>query len=407
MLLGLVTQLRNEMDIAKTFIEHIDALFDRVYLVDHQSVDGTSELLKHVVSQRPGWKYYSLDVKTKVQRPVANLLLHEAFSDGVDFLFFLDADEFIEVSSRDDLERRLAGWVDHSTVGSLKWKNCVSHHFSDKEFTFHTPLWAPSEESEFEKVIIPKKLYDEYGKAITVTNGNHRVFLPREKQIPSTPIGTLLHVPIRSFDQAVRKVILTVVAYRGYRKWGGENSFQYYDMLAKIARGRISEVDLRGYTLSFDKQNRETPQVTDDYLSNHGYQLTTFDQLNVATGGAIDFIAPQRAMGFERIIANALDHLESNIPDDVELTVKDGIIQIDEKALAARNLIEQNFINKRIMNLEFLLKAREQKIDELNAEISQNNEEIARYAASMSWRMTRPLRIVLGYLRNKMHVHKP
>ena len=73
MKLGLITQIRNEIDIISTFLNHVDSLFDCVFIIDHQSIDGTEEVLKEAVDQRPTWKYYYLDIKTRLQAEVANL----------------------------------------------------------------------------------------------------------------------------------------------------------------------------------------------------------------------------------------------------------------------------------------------------------------------------------------------
>jgi len=41
MKLAVAALIRNEIDIIGTFLQHIDALFDHVVLMDHGSIDGT------------------------------------------------------------------------------------------------------------------------------------------------------------------------------------------------------------------------------------------------------------------------------------------------------------------------------------------------------------------------------
>ncbi len=410
MLLGLITQVRNEMDIIKPFINHIDALFDRVYLIDHQSVDGTRELLKQTVEQRPGWRFYSLESKTKIQTATANLILHEAFADGVDFLFFLDADEFVEVNTREDLENELNSWKDHSKIGTLRWKNCISETFLNNEFTFQSALWVPQEESAFEKVIIPKELYADSAGKIAVSNGNHMVFSLDRGQIPTTRIGSLFHVPIRSRDQACRKVILTIVSYRGYKEWGKGNSFQYYEMLKKIAEGEVTDDDLRGYTLGFESPNLALSRVTEEDLLIYGYKVTSFEKLKIASTNRIQYFSPRLYLGFEQMMANALNNLESNIPGDVKLILNGDTIQIDEAALRERYLREELARKEQIKLLESTLKEREQAIrvmevqfTQYEVQLMQYKEEVRSYSLSNSWKITRPFRRLKDFLRKKQN----
>mgnify|MGYP001063677222 CR=1 FL=1 len=256
MKLGLITQVRDEIDIIRAFCSHTDALFDRVYLVDHQSVDGTGKYLKSIIAGKPGWRYFFLDSKTKIQTAVGNFVMKQAFEDGVDALFFLDADEFLLAPSRKALEDSVKGLPGDECAGSITWKNCIREEFEPPVFSFNDPLWVPPLESKFAKLVVPRGLYERHHGQIRVTDGNHKlVHTETGGEISSLRIGSMLHVPIRSRDQVVKKVILTVIAYRGYSLRIPGNAFQYYEMLEKIMRGQVSDDDLRGYTLGFEAPN--------------------------------------------------------------------------------------------------------------------------------------------------------
>lgn len=91
----MITIARNEIDIIKSFIMHIGALFDKSYLKDYRSIDGTTNLGKQATNQRSVWEYYLLDVSAYVRQKVTNCVIKKAFYDEVDFLLILDADELI------------------------------------------------------------------------------------------------------------------------------------------------------------------------------------------------------------------------------------------------------------------------------------------------------------------------
>jgi len=433
MRIGLVTLIRDEIDIVEPFIKHIDALFDRVYLIDHQSIDGTGQILLQISKQRPTWNCYSLEAKTKLQMSTSNLMMHEAFADGLDFLFFLDADEFIQVQSREDLERCLANWTDPTTVCCLKWKNCIRQTFAPNKFTFQTNIWIPQAESHFKKVIIPFDLYKKMEKELLIYEGNHGVFSSSGEQIPSTRIGTLLHLPIRSLDQAINKVLKTVIAYKGYAERQQGLNFQYDEMLTKIADGKLSDDDLRGFTLGFEAPNIDNLAVSNEKLEQRGYTLTTLEDLKVADTQDLSFITPRVELGIERKVANALVDLETNIPRNVPLMIKDRKIKISEADLENRKIEDKHLAVKRrdqkiknltskvskqaqtilsltkdlnhrdqsIHQLTVDLVEREQEVQTLNAQVQERTQEVLNYALSKSWRIMRPLRTIKKFLKGK------
>lgn len=333
MKLGLITQIRDGIDMLEVFLKHIDALFDYVFIIDHQSTDGTMEVVKQAVTQRPLWEYYFLDSKTILQAETSNLLMHEAFKKDINFLFFLDVDEFIKVESRAELENRLLTWIDHSTVCCMNWMNCICQSFSNKTFTFQTPIWTPPSESLLKKVIIPRELYFGMEKKVKIQGGNHTALSPAYQTIQKTKIGNLLHIPIISRDQAIKKVIFHVISRRGYKARKPGASFHIYEMLEKIAEGNLSEDDLRGFTIGYERSKLINTGICNSELQQRGYLLETFEKLNIAYSNNLNLCIPEVNLDFDRQVAFALNKLESNIPSNIKLQIMDGVISIDQKSL--------------------------------------------------------------------------
>ena len=101
--------VRNEADVIEAFVRHNLAVVDRLAAVDHGSFDGTTEILAALVQEglpltvvrdeRIG--FFQPEVRT----PLARELLR---GSGADFVFMLDADEFLRTASRDTLAETLA-----------------------------------------------------------------------------------------------------------------------------------------------------------------------------------------------------------------------------------------------------------------------------------------------------------
>src|SRR5947208_11559468 len=108
MLLCAAAIVRNEADIIEAFVRHNLALLDHLAVVDHGSFDGTSEILAMLVQEglplslirdeRIG--YFQPEMIT----PLVRDLLRRA---NADFVFVLDADEFLKTPSRNVLEQLL------------------------------------------------------------------------------------------------------------------------------------------------------------------------------------------------------------------------------------------------------------------------------------------------------------
>ena len=101
MKLAAVAMLRNEADIVESFVRHNLRFVDRMYLIDHDSVDATPAIIAALETEGlplqsgkdPAAGFRQADRLTQLAR-------HVLAKDGADFVFVLDADEFIRAPSR-------------------------------------------------------------------------------------------------------------------------------------------------------------------------------------------------------------------------------------------------------------------------------------------------------------------
>lgn len=351
MILGVIAQVRDEIDILRPWLQHVDALFDKAFLIDHQSIDGTSEMIKQAVAQRPGWNYYFLDVKTQLQAATATLIMHEAFASGVDYLFFLDGDEFIQVESRAELEGLLVNRPNPLIAADMHWKNCIRKNLSSHPFSFNELLWIPEKISNHKKIILPREQYFKYGHDLRISHGNHSAFTYTGVKLNSECVGTLMHLPIRSRNQAIRKIILTVIAERGFGTRDPKRSEHTYEMLRRIAQGELDDDDIRGFTIAYDNITKTGSGISEAELLDQKYTLTSFEELHVAQSPLLQLDSIPVETVFASQLANALNNLEEKVPDFVKLKLNNGVITIDPSSL-------QPAISSKIRKLAFSIKSK-------------------------------------------------
>ena len=237
MKLGVVCLIRNEIDVIELFVRHLDALFDEVVLLDHQSVDGTSEILQSVCQQRSRWHYYKLLFNQKTQAPLMNFFIEKVSDYDLDFLFFLDADEFILVKERQDLEKSLRS-LSPGFVGALEWAYGIPKKNLETLLEPTTPLLVSNSFSRFSKVVIPKDILQK--KNVKVSVGNHIAIDEQGLPFPSQPLNRLLHIPIRGSNQLIKKTLISSINLLTNRERKTGDNFQYDRFLQLIKENQLN-----------------------------------------------------------------------------------------------------------------------------------------------------------------------
>lgn len=231
MKLGAICLVRNEIDIAELFLRHLDALMDEVIILDHLSFDGTSDLLQSACRQRKFWHYFKLTFKQKLQTQLIDFFIEKLQGSNLDFLFLLDVDEFILVKDRKELEVALTA-VQPGFVGNLGWAYGIPQKSVKHRLKMTSLLRVSDTSSKFSKVVIPGNLLRKGG--LRVSKGNHVVYDENWQVIPTQTIARLLHIPIRSESQLIRKTLIKAVdLVTDMERQPGE-SYQYDHFLRLI-----------------------------------------------------------------------------------------------------------------------------------------------------------------------------
>ncbi|MCF6303758.1 MAG: class I SAM-dependent methyltransferase [Rhodobacteraceae bacterium] len=296
MALGVIVMVKNEIDIIQTFVESIMALFDVVVMIDHKSEDGTAEYLKAVSEKTGRLHLYTLEEPGYHQALTMNHMLRNcAELDGLDWVFFLDADEFLPFPDRASFQSSLAELGDFPVI-SMRWSNLIPETYwqglvaidSNTQF-YHNPELSP-----FTKIALQPsrvKLHK-----IWVEQGNHSVTnvmngLPMSAHSVDFPV---FHIPVRSKDQLLMKLNQGVVSYvkigKNRDKVQGSHWFKIQE---NIRNTGISNQILNAVTDEYGIPDTDFLPLSTKALKDKGYFLGGLNlakqDLGIQTGADLDF----------------------------------------------------------------------------------------------------------------------
>lgn len=196
-----VAMVRNEIDIIDGFLSYHDQILDGMIIADMQSSDGTSEVIEQHSRRSGKIERITLPYLAKYQSEVITSLSKMAFSQGADWVFCIDADEFLQVESKRDLEQKLKDFG--GEVMHLPWINLVPKEFGAfSHFNLNQEFYWSGRASSYCKVAFSRN-YSESFPDYVVAAGNHNVSpdisLPQEDLRLGFP---MLHLPVRSVERA-------------------------------------------------------------------------------------------------------------------------------------------------------------------------------------------------------------
>ena len=200
--------VRNEIDIIETWIAHITSIFDQCIIYDHLSTDGTREKLAELAARHPNLDVRPFEEPELAQGRLMTSVKNELVARGESgWLFFLDADEFLDVRSRKDLSRTLRRWSFRQCV-HMFWDNAVLLEKGKVQPHSRIGRWHDTA-IWIRKSAINLAIAD---RDLTVAQGNHR-FLGKHKYARSVNCGIrVLHLPIRSTAQLRAKLATGLAA---------------------------------------------------------------------------------------------------------------------------------------------------------------------------------------------------
>lgn len=242
-----ISIVRNEGDIISAWMSHVLALFDKVYIVDHISNDGTRQFLVELAKTHNNIQVFSFDQPGYFQSENINYLAEIISREYPDsWIFPLDADEFISIKSRTEFLSHIKN-IPKDKILKLKWKNCIPTRLThDSQFEHLSTCLIPSSPSIYHKVAIHSSCFND--KNWRFVQGNHGVkdnsgvVIDENNQID---LADILHVPIRGIDHFTLKCLQGYLAYDALpiRRNHSGQGFHWREMIEKVSKQNILNPD--------------------------------------------------------------------------------------------------------------------------------------------------------------------
>ena len=321
MRVGVVSLVRNEADVLPAFLSHLAALVDDAVLMDHGSIDGSAALMEAACVGRPGWAAWRVAVPGYHQVLFCGFAARHLFRAGVDQVLFLDADEFIDLPDRTALEAALARMDQPGDIGVWAWRDCVPDRLGGV-LGFGDALWQAPVESRYPKVVLSRALFAASGGRAGPAVGAHFV---RDAGVATrdVPLGTVLHLPLRSAEQMRRKIVLGSLAELARSDRGATDARHWAEGLARVAAGPVDDDDVRGMAARYGEPGAAWERIGPDGLAARGFTLRTLAVAHAAVPANV----PSAPVGAWQVVADALRGWEPAPSATLSLEVVDGVLR--------------------------------------------------------------------------------
>lgn len=269
-----ITCVGNEADIVEAFVRHNAALLDHLFIFEHNTLDGTREILDQLVAEGlPITVEHSTEPKFEHLIFNNHLFRVALATPGTDWVFPLDCDEFLVVPTREDLDAALTEAGEAHV--RLKWINYVArpdddgtepHPLRRIRHCYDYPVPSVDDNPWVWKVAINVRfLGDYYLDRYEICEGNHFLTLQGQQRpiaAPMLPLDrvSLAHFPARSANQLGIKTAMAMLSRLG----SSSRSAHYADLWHEVTTGGIGFETLAHSTRNFLDTGRHTPEALKD-----------------------------------------------------------------------------------------------------------------------------------------------
>jgi Glycosyl transferase family 2 len=249
-----ITMARNEEDILEPFVRHHAAVLDLIVVIDHASLDRTPEILRELAGE--GLPLLSRRETSGVQHQwqLMTAGMREASREhGADWILALDVDEFLVPAERSELEAALAS-IPRESPAQISQRAYIPTPEDDPAVL--NPLERithrrHTEPTAWWKVVVPGSFAAD--ERYSLTQGNHALRNSGEPLAASPLEGfSLAHFPLRSPDQAARKILAGWLSHLARADRQPDQAFQWRRLFNELAEGkRLSPSELERAALAY------------------------------------------------------------------------------------------------------------------------------------------------------------
>jgi len=229
---AILSMVRNERDIIETWLPHLLAMFDDIFIADHMSDDGTWDYLSSIAVRQPQVHLFRYREPSYDQHVVLECLRRLCMAEcNPDWIFILDADEFLPFHSRAVLDEALKAFETNALV-TFHWRNAYPRAPGIRGATFDG--FVANQLSSFGKVAMRRSIANDLQYAIP--RGAHVLTHVSGRVTEGIPGGELLHFPVRSMDQIWAKVHTGCESYLADSAHDGCEGSHWFELQDSLLR---------------------------------------------------------------------------------------------------------------------------------------------------------------------------
>ena len=213
-----ISMIRNDADIVEPFVRHTLRLLDHLFVIVHCPQDGTGEILSALHAEGLPMTLVLDDEPAFLQGERLTWLARQAYGVfGADYVFPLDADEFIVPAERSAAEAALRSIPANAVAARIRLRTFVvtSEDPVDEPNPLRRIRFRPEREAKVSKVVLAPSFAGD--QTLVIDHGNHGLLrvgtTAAHLQLPSVPQLVLAHYPVRSADQLMNKTIIGYLAH--------------------------------------------------------------------------------------------------------------------------------------------------------------------------------------------------
>lgn len=250
---AIVTMVKDECDIIELFIKINSRVADHLFVLDHDSQDGTLEILLRLKNAGYPISLFSNDSRDFQQSLLITALARQvAATKEFEWIIPLDGDEFL-YCPQGRLSDVLAEAMPPNGCGQMPWSTFVpidTGYYSSPAPLHDLFRQRAYEPTQFYKAVVTSDLVN---AGAVIVEGNHQAGLNGQLLEAVDVDVTVQHVPVRGVEQIVAKAL--VGSHRLSIKVGrGASEGAHWDAMAQRIRQshyQITADDLRDIAMMY------------------------------------------------------------------------------------------------------------------------------------------------------------
>jgi hypothetical protein len=213
-----ISMIRNDADIVEAFVRHSLRLLDHLFVIVHCPEDGTGEILKALHAEGLPMTLVFDDEPAFLQGERLTWLARQAHAAlPCDFIFPLDADEFIVPADRAALDEALDAVPSDAPAARVHLRTFVptADDPVDEPHPVRRLRFRLREEAKVAKIVLTRAFAAD--ASLVLDHGNHGLLKigahADQLPVPALKGIALAHYPVRSPSQIVNKTVVGYLAH--------------------------------------------------------------------------------------------------------------------------------------------------------------------------------------------------